>query len=101
MERQFTKADFYLILFVLSWWGQEKLTDPELVDLYYSKRARWNLGDPADDRTKLTDLAKRILAVVRSYPPEESEEDSEVEAGSEGDSESSSDEDEGILRQTE
>ncbi len=97
MERQFTKADFYLILFVLSWWGQEKITDPEMIEMYDSKRARWGMGDPADDRTKLIDLAKRILAVVRSYPPEESDEDSEIEAGSEGDSESSEEENESVL----
>jgi hypothetical protein len=97
MERQFTKADFYLILFVLGWWREEAREDAEWEELYQSRRTLWNMGDPADDRTKLIDLAKRILAVVRSYPPEESDEDSEIEAGSEGDSESSEEENESGL----
>ncbi len=97
MERQFTKADFYVILFVLTWW-QEKERDPELEELYQSRRTYWNMGDPIQDRTRLTDLAKRILAIVRSYPPEESEEDSDIEAGSEGNcSESSEEENESVL----
>ena len=97
MAQKFTKADFYLILFVLQWWREKDREDAEWEELYQSKRTRWNMGDPTDDRTKLIDLAKRILEIVRSYPPEESEEDSEIEAGSEGESESSSEKNESVL----
>ncbi len=83
MAQQFTKADFYLLIFILRWW-REKEIDPALEEFYQRDRTRWNLGDPARDPAKLTDLAKKVLETIRSYPPEESDEESDVEAGSEG-----------------
>ncbi len=96
MERQFTKADFYLLVFIMRWWKNKEI-DPVLEEFYQRDRTRWNLDDPAQDITKLTDLARKILETIRSYPPEESDEDSEVEAGPEGDSESSEEENESGL----
>ena len=96
MAQKFTKADFYLLIFILRWW-REKEIDPALEEFYHRDRTQWNLGDPAQNPAKLTDLARKVLETIRSYPPEESDEDSEIEAGSEGDSESSEEENESVL----
>lgn len=96
MAQQFTKADFYLLVFIMRWWKNKEI-DPVLEEFYQRDRTRWNLDDPAQDITKLTDLARKILETIRSYPPEESDEDSEIEAGPEGDSESSEEENESGL----
>ena len=57
-------------------------------------RDHWGLGpvNSIRDRDRLLDLAKRILEIIRSYPKEEEEVDSEPEATEEGDESSTDDE---------
>jgi hypothetical protein len=97
MAQKFTKADFYLLVFIMRWW-RDKEIDPVLEEFYRRDRERWNLEDPTQDLTKLTDLTRKVLETIRSYPPEESDEDSEIEAGSEGEyTDSSEEENESVL----
>ena len=91
MAQIFTKQDFYILIFVMRWWREQYDLDEEEQQWQRERREQWGLE--GSDRDRLLDLAKRILAVVRSYPPEEEEyEPGTPEASSEGESESSSDE---------
>lgn len=76
---------------ILRWLYPVHPEDPEQQDLFRKQR------------NDFVEFIQNLRALTADLPPAEpsDDEDSDVEAGSEGDSESSSDEDEGILRQTE
>ena len=86
MAQVFTKQDFYLLVYIMrSWQEREERWSDRMRD-------HWGLGpvNTTRDRERLVDLAKRILDVVRSYPKEEEESDSEPEATEEGHEENES-----------
>lgn len=95
MAERLTREDMYFLLYINRFWMRHTL-DPDDDDeyhLHYRERAGLPILDNSQDRTRFIDIAKKILAVVRSYPPEEEESEPETpEASEEGDSESSSDE---------
>lgn len=98
MAQKLTKADFYLLIYINRYWRirpLEGFEDEEAHLLFRTERCGLDL-DVARDYVKVSDLTRKILAIIRSYPPEESpdDEDSDIEAGPEGTSGSETDEEE-------
>lgn len=84
MAQVFTKQDFYLLVFIMRWWRERIDLDEEEEQWQIQRREDWGLE--GSDRDRLLDLAKRILAVVRSYPAEEEGYEPDTpEASEEGD----------------
>lgn len=96
MAGKLTREDMYFLLYISRYWERRTLDawEDDEYHLNYRERAGLPILDNSRDRDRFVDIAKRILAVVRSYPPEEEEYEPETPEASE---EVSSSENESVL----
>ena len=95
MAGKLTREDMHFLIYINRYWSRRTLDADEDDEYHLSYRERAGLAvlDDSRDRDRFIEIARKILAIVRSYPPEEEESEPETpEASEEGESESSSDE---------
>jgi len=99
MAEKLTRADFYFLIYIHRYWRLRELCNADDEEIHLRFRTRVCGLDPATDGDfeKMTTLLRKMLTIIRSYPPEESsDEDSEIGAGSEGDDSSSEQNESGL-----